>query len=79
MPTIEDIYQAAIDRMTPAQKLRRMHVLLHWVRDLYARQLREELGNVSDERLRWEVALRLYSGDRRATELIQRHLDHVHP
>jgi len=68
---VEDAYRAAVDAMTPAQKFARMHAFLHWVRDLYARQLREELGDIPDERLKWEVCLRLYCGDRRARELIE--------
>jgi hypothetical protein len=49
-----------------------MHALLHWVRDLYARQLRDKLGNVSDERIKWEVALRQYGSNRTTRELIER-------
>jgi hypothetical protein len=75
---VEEHYRQAVDAMTPAQKFARMHALLFWVRDFYARQLRDELGEVSDERLRWEVCRRLYSGDRRARELIERKLRDVH-
>lgn len=74
---VEEYYQAAIAKMTPAERLGRMHMFLHWVRDLYARQLKEKLGDVSEERLKWEVALRLYGGDRRAVELIERKLRDV--
>lgn len=78
MSLVEDAYRRAVDAMTPAQKLSRMHALLYWARDLYSRQLREELGDVSDERLKWEVALRQYGGERQARELIQRKLVDVH-
>ena len=78
MSLVEDAYRAAVDAMTPSQKLARMHGMLHWVRDLYARQLRAELGDVSEERLKWEVALRQYGGDRRTRELIERRLRDVH-
>ena len=74
---VEETYRRAVDAMTPAQKFARMHALLHWARDLYARQLRRELGDVSDERLKWEVALRQYAGDRRTRELIERKLRDV--
>jgi hypothetical protein len=47
MSQVEDAYRAAVDAMTPAEKFARMHVLLHWARDLYARQLRAELRNGS--------------------------------
>jgi hypothetical protein len=79
MSLVEDAYWEAVSAMTPAEKFARMHALLNWTRDLYARQLREELGDVSDERLRWEVALRQYRFDRRARELIERKLEDVQP
>ena len=78
MSLVEDAYRKAVDAMTPAQKFARMHGMLSWVRDLYARQLRAELGDVSEERLKWEVALRQYGGDRRTRELIERRLRDVH-
>jgi hypothetical protein len=77
MSLVEDAYRQAVEAMTPAEKFARMHALLNWARDLYARQLREKLGDVSQERLRWEVALRQYRSDRRARELIERKLEDV--
>ena len=77
MSLVEEAYRQAVDSMTSAEKFRRAHAMLHWVRDMYARQLREELGDVSDERLKWEVALRQYGSDRRARELIERKLQDV--
>ena len=74
---IEETYWNIVSTMTPAEKFARMHAMLNWARDLYARQLREKLGDVSDERLRWEVALRQYGGDRRTRELIERKLEDV--
>jgi hypothetical protein len=76
---VEDEYRRAVDAMTPAQKFARMHALLHWARDVYARQLRVELGEVSEERLKWEVCRRLYYGDHRARELIEQKLRDVQP
>lgn len=77
MSLVKDAYRQAIDAMTPAEKFARMHAMLNWARDLYARQLREHLGNVSEERLRWEVALRQYGFDLRTRELIERKLEDV--
>lgn len=77
MSLVEEAYQRAVDAMTPQQKLARMHAMLRWVRDLYARQLREKLGDVSEERLKWEVALRQYGSDPRTRELIERKLRDV--
>jgi hypothetical protein len=77
MSLVEDAYRRAVDAMTPAEKFARMHALLNWARDLYARQLRESLGDVSEERLKWEVALRQYGSDRRVRELIEQRLRDV--
>ena len=77
MSLVEDAYWQAVDAMTPAEKFARMHALLSWARDLYARQLREKLGDVSEERIKWEVALRQYGADPRARELIERKLRDV--
>lgn len=77
MSEVEEAYRRAVDAMTPAEKFARMHSLLSWARDLYARQLRQQLGDVSDERIKWEVALRQYGSDRRTRELIERKLRDV--
>ena len=77
MSTMEEIYQGLIQQMSPAERLARAHVLLAWVRDLYARQIRAEKGDLSDEQLRWEVALRIYGSDRRVRPLIEEQIAHV--
>ena len=77
MTEVEELYQQAVDALTPAQKYARMHALLNWARDLYARHLREDLGDVSEERPKWEVALRQYGGDRRTREMIGQRLRDV--
>ncbi|MFO1096493.1 MAG: hypothetical protein U0992_24775 [Planctomycetaceae bacterium] len=77
MSEIEEIYRQRVDAMTVAEKFERMHALLYWARDLYARQLREELGDVSEERLKWEIALRQYGSDMRTRRLIEQRLQDV--
>jgi hypothetical protein len=77
MSLVDDVYQQRIAAMTPAEKFRRMHELLYWMRDLYARQLKAKLGDVSEERRKWEVALRQYRGDPRTRELIEQRLRDV--
>ena len=77
MTVVEQEFQRRIQALTPAEKFERMHHMLSWVRELYARQLREKLGDVSEERLKWEVALRMYDSDRQARELIERRLRDV--
>lgn len=78
MSLVEETYRAAVDAMTPAQRIERMHGLLRWVRDLYAREIVAEHGEMSAERLQWEVALRLYGSDRRTRSLIEARLRDVH-
>lgn len=51
--------------------------MLLWARGLVARQIMAEKGMMSDDRLKWEVAMRLYGGDATARALIQRKLDRV--
>ncbi len=51
--------------------------MLKWSRDMIARQIITELGPVSDERLKWEVALRLYGSDRVTRDMIERRLADV--
>jgi len=77
MSLVEDAYRRAVEAMTPEEKFARMHALLNWARELYARQLREQLGDVSDERIKWEVALRQYGSDRKTRELIERKIRDV--
>lgn len=78
MSFIEDTYRAAVDRMTPAEKIARMHGYFDWMRDLYARQISAEREGLSEDQLKWEVALRIYGSDRRVKALIENRLRDVH-
>ena len=77
MSDIEDIYRTAIDRMTPAHKIARMHGYFNWMRDLYARQIRNEQGSLSEDQLKWQVALRIYGADPRVRTLIENRMRDV--
>jgi hypothetical protein len=74
---VNDLYQQSVDRMTSAEKLARMQSMFNWMRDLYLRQAKAKLGDVSPERLKWEVALRMYESDPPAKKLIEEHIQHV--
>ncbi len=78
MSSVEDVYRAAVDRMTPAEKIARMHGFFDWMRDLYARQIRAEREDLSDDQLKWQVALRIYGSDPRVRFLIENRLRDVH-
>ncbi len=77
MSLVEDTYRAAVDAMTPAQKIARMHGLFNWMRDLYARQILKANNHLSEEQLKWEVALRIYGSDQRVKKLIEDRLRDV--
>jgi hypothetical protein len=69
--TVEFEYRKRIDAMTIAQRVRRAEDLLAWTRGFLARQILKERGPLSDERLKWEVALRQYGADPNARSLIE--------
>ena len=75
---IEKEYQNRIRQMSPKEKMARSVALTAWGRQTMARQMRSELGTgVSDERIKWLVAMRIYGSDPGAKALVQRMLDRV--
>lgn len=78
MPSIEDFYKQAIDEMPVLKKMARVEGFLYWTRELIARRVRAELGEgASDERVKWEVALRMYQADPRMEQLIREQIARV--
>jgi hypothetical protein len=78
MPSlVEQHYQARMDALLPRERMARSMSLLKWTRDLLARQIVAERGPMSNERLKWEVARRLYAADAAAVAMIDRILAHV--
>ena len=75
--TVEEQYQAAMDALAPHERVARSMALLKWTRDNLARQIVEELGPMPYERLKWEVAKRLYCADPQAVAMIERKLADV--
>jgi len=71
---IEQRYQEAVDRLSAREKIARGLGMFDWARGWLARQIVAEQGAISAERLRWEVALRLYGHEPQARRLIERHL-----
>lgn len=75
---VETEYQKRISEMTPREKMERSVAMAVWVRETLARQIRSEVGpDISDERLKWLVAMRIYGSQPQAKALVQRMLDHV--
>lgn len=77
MKTIEEMYQERIAAMTPAERIERMANLYSWARDVIARGITEELGEMPAEELKWRVAMRIYGRNPESRKLIQRMLDRV--
>ena len=64
-------YRKRIDAMTISQRIQRAAEMLVWARRFVARQILAEQGSISEERLKWEVALRQYGADPVARTLIE--------
>ena len=74
---VEKDYQAQMASLSPRERMARCAAMLKWTRDLLARQVTEELGSISDEQLKWEVAKRMYGADPTASAFIERRLADV--
>jgi hypothetical protein len=75
--TVEHLNQQHIEALSPKARLERCAAMLQWTREMLARQIESEIGPVSSERLKWEVAKRLYVADATAQILIDRKLADV--
>ena len=75
--TIDLEYWKRVDAMTIAERVQRAGDFLAWARGFIARQILEERGPLSAERLKWEVALRQYGADPIARALIEGIRDRV--
>ena len=77
MSLVETEYQRLVAAMTPAQRIERSINLLAWAREVTGRRIIEDLGEMSDERFKWEVALRHYGHEPVMRRLIERELARV--
>ena len=59
------------------ERVARSLALLNWSREMIARRLVAERGQLSEERLKWEVALQLYRGDPTVCRMIESKLANV--
>jgi hypothetical protein len=66
-----------MDALTGQERVSRSVAQLQWAREMIARQILSEMADFSDERLKWEVALRLYGGDPATRRMIERKLADV--
>ena len=77
MSDIESEYQSRMQALEGKERVARAMVMLKWTREMLARQVVSEQGAVSEERLRWEVAARLYGLDDPVQQVIQKRLADV--
>lgn len=77
MTDIEAEYNRRIDAMTPTERLQRAAGMLDWARRVVASQVIEELGDLDSERLKWEVALRMYGDSEPVRSWIEARLNRV--
>ena len=74
---VEQQYNSRMDALSPQERIARCAAMLKWTRDLLARQVIAELGAISEERLKWEVARRMYGSDPTAKAIIDQRLEDV--
>jgi hypothetical protein len=69
--SIESAYRARVDAMSTVERVRRAEALFAWAGDYLRRSILAERGPLSQEQLKWEVALRRYGADPRTRALIE--------
>ena len=77
MTLIEQEYQSRMDVLPGRERIARSLALLAWSRQMIARRIIAERGEISAERLKWEVALRLYGSDSTVRRMIESELTDV--
>ena len=66
-----------MDALEGRERVARALGMLHWTREMLARRVISELGDVPRERLKWEVAARLYGEDDPVQKAIRQRLADV--
>ena len=74
---LEARFRAVQDSLPPHVRVARATAMFAWARDLIGRDIVARTGPMSDARLKWEIAMRMYGSDAACRTLIQRMLDHV--
>jgi hypothetical protein len=74
---IELEYERRWQAMSPVEKVARTAAMLAWTRQQMAIRIRNAQPSLSDEEVRWRVALQLYERDPDVVRLIQEQLANV--
>jgi hypothetical protein len=67
---IEHEYRERIEAMSVAERIRRAEALFSWSREYLVRSILSARGSMSDDDLKWEVALRQYGSHPATRKLI---------
>lgn len=74
---VEQRNQSHWQSLAPKERVAQCTAMLQWTRNLISRQLIEEFGDMPEERLKWEVAKRLYGADPVARAFIDQRISDV--
>lgn len=77
MSVVQQKYEELIDAMPVHVKVARAAQVFQWSRDWIMRQILAEKGPMSEERLRLEIALKMYGHEESFRQLIEKALSHV--
>ena len=75
--SVDNEYQKRIGELTSVERVDRASAMFRWTREMLARRVVAELGPVSPERLKWEVALRQYGDEPAVRSMIEKILQNV--
>lgn len=74
---IELEYERRWKAMSPAEKVSRSAAMFAWTRQQMARRIQRAQPSLSDEAVKWHVALQLYEREPEVVKLIQEQLSNV--
>ena len=74
---VELEYERRWKAMSPAEKVSRSAAMFAWTRQQMARRIRSDDPNLSEEQIKWRVALQLYEREPEVVKLIQEQLSNV--
>ncbi len=77
MTEVEREYQRRWQAMSPAEKIARSAAMLAWTRQQIARRIRSNAPTLTDEEVKWHVALQLYEREPEMVKLIREQLSNV--
>lgn len=74
---VELEYERRWKAMSHAEKVSRSAAMFAWTRQQMARRIRSDNPSLSDEEIKWLVALKLYERDPEVVKLIYQQLSNV--